>query len=144
MTNQTAEHVPVSSITKSVTIDRPVDEVFDYLANLANWRQWAIVNVRSIEPSEQPGWWNMETPHGSGQLRIRSDAATGLLDHDWRDPQAAWTVPARVVANGRGTEFLLTLFRPDTLDEEEFVDQANVLDIELANLKKLLEAKPQQ
>jgi len=42
-------------------------------------------------------------PPGAGQLRIRADAETGLVDHDFRDPQAAWSVPARVVADGRVT-----------------------------------------
>jgi hypothetical protein len=44
----------------------------------------------------------MTTP-GAGQPRIRAHAETGLLDHDFRDPQAAWSVPARVVADGRVT-----------------------------------------
>jgi hypothetical protein len=42
-------------------------------------------------------------PPGAGQLRLRADAETGLLDYDFRDPQAAWSVPARVVADGRVT-----------------------------------------
>jgi hypothetical protein len=67
-----------------------------------------------------PDWWQLTTPRGAGQLRIRAGAETGLLDHDFRDPQAAWSVPARVVANGRGADFLITFFQPAVLDDDEF------------------------
>jgi hypothetical protein len=46
----------------------------------------------------------MTTTRGQGRLRIRADASTGLLDHDFRHPHASWTVPARVVPNGRGVD----------------------------------------
>ncbi len=129
---------PARSITKSVTIDRPAADVHAYLSDARNWPQWSIVNVLAIEAGADPGWWQMTTPRGPGELRIRADAATGLLDHDFRDPQASWTVPARVVPNGRGAEFLLTLFQPPALDDAEFDRQASLLDTELARLKEIL------
>ena len=82
----------------------------------------------------------MRTPRGMGERRIRGDAATGLLDHDFRDPQAAWTVPARVVANGRGALFMTTFLRPPAFSEEEFDRQAALVDQVLAALKRILEA----
>ena len=133
------ESAPVRSITKSVAIDRTPGEVFAYLADARNWPQWAVVNVLAIEATSDPAWWQLTTPRGTGELRIRGDAATGVLDHDFRDPQAAWTVHARVVANGRGAEFLITLFQPSVLDDEEFDRQAALLDTELATLKRTLE-----
>jgi hypothetical protein len=133
---------PARSITKSVTIDRPASEVHSYLSDARNWPQWSIVNVLAIESGTHPGWWQMTTPRGHGELRIRADAATGLLDHDFRDPQASWTVPARVVPNGRGAEFLITFFQPPALDDDEFDRQAALLDTELAALKNILQNQP--
>ena len=133
------EQAPARSVTKSVAIDRPPEAVFTYLADARNWPRWAIVNVLAVEPGSEPGWWTMTTPRGTGELRIRGQAATGLLDHDFRDPQAAWTVPARVVPNGRGAEFLMTFFQPPVLDDEEFDRQALLVDTELAALKDILE-----
>lgn len=130
---------PARSITKSVTIDRPASEVHSYLSDARNWPQWSIVNVLAIEAGAHPHWWQMTTPRGSGELRIRGDAATGLLDHDFRDPQASWTVPARVVPNGRGAEFLITFFQPPALDDDEFDRQAALFDTELAALKDILQ-----
>jgi hypothetical protein len=135
------EAPPVRSTTKSVTIDRPPHAVYAYLADARNWPQWAVVNVLGIEPSGDPDRWMMITPRGTGELRIRADAATGLLDHDFRDPQAAWTVPARVVPNGRGTEFLITFFQPPVMEDDEFDRQAALVDTELAMLKGILESR---
>jgi hypothetical protein len=133
---------PARSITKSVTIDRPASEVHSYLSDARNWPQWSIVNVLAIESGTHPGWWQMTTPRGPGELRIRADAATGLLDHDFRDPQASWTVPARVVPNGRGAEFFITFFQPPALDDDEFDRQAALIDTELAALKNILQNQP--
>jgi hypothetical protein len=127
------------SITKSVAIDRPPGEVHQYLADARNWPQWSVVNVLAIEATTDPDWWKMTTPRGTGELRIRSDATSGLLDHDFRDPQAAWTVPARVVPNGRGAEFVITFFQPAVIDDTEFDRQAALVDTELATLKGILE-----
>lgn len=135
-----ASLAPVRCVTKSVTIDRPVEDVFTYLADARNWPEWSIVNVLAIAPTDDPEWWHMTTPRGLGELRIRGDRATGLLDHDFRDPQAAWTVPARVVPNGRGTEFLITFFQPAILADDEFDRQIALIDTELATLKRVLEA----
>jgi uncharacterized protein YndB with AHSA1/START domain len=47
---------PARSVTKSVTIDRPAAEVHAFLADAANWPQWAVINVLAAEPSAEPGW----------------------------------------------------------------------------------------
>jgi hypothetical protein len=77
----------------------------------------------------------MERP----RLRMRADACHGVLDHDFVDPQASWTVPARVVRNGDGTEFMITFFQPPGFTDAFFDEQIKLVDIELAKLKDLLE-----
>jgi hypothetical protein len=67
---------------------------------------------------------------------IRSDARSGILDHDFEDSQANWTVPARVVANGRGAEFMMTFFQPNSFTDAFFDEQIKLVDVELATLKK--------
>jgi hypothetical protein len=135
------EPAPARSVTKSVAIDRPAAQVHEYLADARNWPEWSVVNVLEIQASNDPGWWKMTTTRGQGQLRIRADAFTGLLDHDFRDPQASWTVPARVVPNGRGAEFFITFFQPGALDDAEFDRQTALVDTELATLKRVLESR---
>lgn len=129
------------STTKSVRIERDVPTVFAFLANPANWPQWAVVNVKSTSLSSDRDWWDMMTPHGPARLRIRADAAHGILDHDWIDPQASWTVPARVVANEGGAEFMMTFRQPPSFSDAFFDEQIKLVDVELAKLKETLEAK---
>lgn len=129
----------VRSVTKTVSIDRPVAEVFAFLADPANWPAWAVVNVKAIEPTDEPGWWLMTTPHGPARLRIRGNAELGLLDHDYLDEQASWQVPARVVANGTGAEFMITFFQPPAFTDTYFDEQIALVDTELTTLKSILE-----
>ena len=119
-------------IDPGAAIDRPPGEVFGYLADARNWPQWPVVIVRAIEAAGEPGRWTMITPRGTGELRHRGDAATGLPDHDCRAPRAAWTVAARAVPNGRGAEFRIAFFQPPVLDDDEFGRQVALIDAELA------------
>ncbi|WP_329587080.1 hypothetical protein OG500_37430 [Kitasatospora sp. NBC_01250] len=129
----------VRSVTKTVSIDRAVAEVFAFLADPANWPAWAVVNVKAIEPTDEPDWWLMTTPHGPARLRIRGNAELGLLDHDYLDEQASWQVPARVVANGTGSEFMITFFQPPAFTDTYFDEQIALVDTELTTLKSILE-----
>jgi len=133
-------HTTIRSNTKTVRIACAPQVAFDYLADLAGWPRWAIVNVKSISRSNDPDWWNMVTPRGAARLRMRADARHGILDHDFVDAQASWSVPARVIANGSGAEFMITFFQPPGFTDAFFDDQMKLVDVELAKLKELLEA----
>jgi uncharacterized protein YndB with AHSA1/START domain len=126
------------SITKSVGINRDPDLVFAYLVDPANWPQWTVVNVTSVAGPDGSAWRDMMAPHGPAKLRIRPDACYRILDLDWHDPQARWTVPARVVANGGGAEFMMTFFQPATFSDC-FFDKPKLVGIELTRLKQALE-----
>jgi hypothetical protein len=128
------------SITKTVRLDCDPATAFTFLADPGNWPKWAIVNVKSTRPTDDPEWWDMTTPHGEARLRVRADARYGILDHDFVDPQARWTVPARVVANGAGAEFMITFFQPPSFADDFFDEQIKLVDLELAQLKQILEA----
>ncbi len=49
------------------------------------------------------------------------------------------TVPARVVANGRGADFVMTIFQPPELDDDAFDREVAVTATEFATLKEVLE-----
>jgi hypothetical protein len=132
-------HAIVRSITKTISINCNPSDAFNFLADPANWPKWAIVNVMSVSRTSDPDWWEMTTPHGPGRLRIRAKAGYGILDQDFIDPQESWVVPARVVANGGGTEFMITFFKPLSFTDELFDEQIKLVDIELEELKKILE-----
>jgi hypothetical protein len=133
--------VPCRAVTKSVTVDRSVQAVYAFLSDLRNWPRWAVVNVLAVEPAAEPGWWRIATPDGPAEIRLHADAATGVLDHDFRDESGEiWTVPARVVPNGRGAEFLMTVFQPVEMDAAVFDQFVAQVDTEFATLRQVLEA----
>ena len=131
---------PAPAITKSIGIDCSPDVVFDFVADGANWPRFAVVNVQATRPSSEPGWWDMDTPRGPGRLRILGEREAGILDHEFRNEEAEWRVPARVVPNGRGAEFMMTFFKPPAFSDQFFAQQIDLVDIELAKLKEILEA----
>ena len=131
---------PAHSVTKSVSIDCAPDDVFDFIADAGNWPRSAIVNVQSVRRGADPEWWEMQTPRGPGRLRILGDRASGILDHQFENQEAHWTVPARVVQNGRGAEFMMTFFQPRAFSDDFFTQQIALVDIELNELKKILES----
>jgi hypothetical protein len=133
---------PTRYLVKSITIDRPAADVHAFLADVTNWPRWAIVNILSVRPSPHHGWWNIDTPQCPAEIRLRADAATGIVDHDFRDPgypDDMATVPARVVANGRGAHVSLTIFQPPGMQDADFDRAMAPVDRELATLKELLE-----
>jgi uncharacterized protein YndB with AHSA1/START domain len=132
---------PARSVTKSVTIDRPAAEVHAFLADAENWPRWAVVNVLAVEPGDEPGWWKMSTPDGPAEFRVHADAATGIVDHDFRDETGGVArVPARVVGNERGADFLITITQPSEVSDSAFESLLDSLETELATLKKVLES----
>jgi uncharacterized protein YndB with AHSA1/START domain len=126
------------SITKSVDLRVSPERAFDFISDPENWPKWAIVNMKSVKPATDR-WYDTETRQGKGQLKMLSNKSLGLLDHVWKDPQASWTVPARVVPNGDGSTFMMTFFQPPVLDDKEFDVAAQEVDTELAKLKEFLE-----
>jgi hypothetical protein len=132
---------PARSVTRTVTIDRPAAEVHAFLSDATNWPSWATVNILAVEPGDDPDWWRITTPDGSADFRLRSDAATGVVDHDFRDESMeVATVPARVLANGRGADFLMTVTQPTEVDDSLFEELMRSVETELATLKEVLEA----
>jgi hypothetical protein len=131
----------VRSVTKTVRIACDPQTAFNFLADLGNWPLWAVVNVKSTSRTNDPDWSDMVTPRGTARLRMRACARHGILDHDFVDPQASWTVPARVVRNSNGAEFMITFFQPPGFTDAFFDGQISLVDIELTKLKDLLEVE---
>jgi uncharacterized protein YndB with AHSA1/START domain len=128
------------SITSSVDLRVSPERAFEFLNNPENWPRWAIVNLKSVKAAAD-GWYDTETRQGKGQLKMLSNKSLGLLDHVWKDPQASWTVHARVIPNGDGSTFLITFLKPPVMDDRAFDAAAREVDRELGKLKEILEGE---
>ena len=127
------------SAIKAVDIQAPFERVFGFLANPINWPRYAVVNLRSVSPGEH-GWFKMVTKFGHGEIRVNPVKELGIIDHDWRDPQANWTVPARIVGNGDGVTVMFTVFQPPIMTGEQFDQAMKEMDLEMNKLREVLES----
>ncbi|HVW41966.1 MAG TPA: hypothetical protein VHC18_11530 [Amycolatopsis sp.] len=113
----------VESRTLTVRIERPLSEVYDFLAQPVNFPKWAS--------GMAPGNENVTfTP--------RNDY--GIADHTVHLSDGADVyVPFRAVRNGTGTEVQFTVFRQPEMTEAKFAEDAEWVTKDLHALKSLLE-----
>lgn len=123
------------AITKTISIDAPVRKVFDFLANPENGHSWAVDAIERYDGE----WWEATFPAGSVLLRPRPNATFGTLDHDFDADDISWTVAARVVPNGTGSELMVTCMQLRGWSREAFEEQLVLVVDRLERLKKLLE-----
>lgn len=128
----------VRSLTKTVDINAPLDEVFSFLADPLNWPRYAVVNLRSVSASAD-GWCKAVTRFGQGEIKVQPVKELGILDHVWRDPQASWHVNSRVVPNGGGATVMMTFFQPAVMSDTQFDAAMSEMDIEMRALRKVFE-----
>ena len=126
------------SAIKSVDIQASPDQAFDFLANPLNWPQYAVVNLRSVNPG-QDGWFHAVTKFGEGALKVSPVKELWVFDHVWKDPQATWQVYSRVVPNGEGATVMMTLFQPTVMSDQQFDEAMQQMEIEMQKLKEILE-----
>jgi len=126
------------SRTVSVSIRRPVDEVYAFASNPENLPKWASGLSESIKRSGDS--WITETPNGTMRVRFVETNRFGVLDHYVTPPQGAEIyVPMRVVANGPGSEVSLTVYRQPEMSDKKFAEDAAWVERDLNALKALLE-----
>lgn len=84
--------------------------------------------------------WLAEGPEGPIRIRFTPHNVFGIMDHlvDTGDGQKVH-IPLRVVANGNGSEVILTLFHQPGMDEERFSADIKLVNRDLKALKKLIE-----
>lgn len=126
------------SAIQHVDIQAPPEKVFVFLSDPMNWPQYAVVNLRSVNPGED-GWYKAITKFGEGRIKVHSTQKFGILDHTWKDPQASWDAYCRAVPNGDGTTVMFTLFQPVVMNDQQFDQAMQEMGIEMAKLKEILE-----
>ena len=127
------------TLTKTVNIKASTNKVWDYVNDLSKWAEWAIHNVNRVRQGDN-GFWLVDGPRGTSKVEMKSDKATGILDHDFIDPgEGHWSVPCRVVAGNLGSHFMITFTKPEQMPDEAFEMGMTLLDEELLKLKEVLE-----
>jgi Polyketide cyclase / dehydrase and lipid transport len=137
--NTKAQSKMTTTVTKTMNIKASPDKVWEFVNDLSLWPKWAIYNVLSSKQGDG-GYWLMEGPRGTSKVKMNSNKATGILDHDFIDPgEGHWKVPCRVVAGYSGSHFMITFTKPEQMPDEAFEVGMKLLDEELVKLKEYVE-----
>ena len=124
----------------SLSIDCPADAVYAYLAEPANFPEWAVSvgpSFRQIGPLEWAG------PSATGEKIVRFCArnALGVLDHAiYRAGDEPLMMPMRVFPNGDGCELTFIYFRRPGMTDEQFASTVEWVTTDFLALRSLLEA----
>jgi hypothetical protein len=126
------------SRTLSISINCHPDRGYDFVSDLENLPVWASTFCKSIEKSD--GEWMAVTPQGQVKIRISEKNHFGVLDHYISPvPGVEVYVPMRVVPSGSGSEMIFTLFRLPDMSEEQYAEDAKLVEQDLQTLKDVLE-----
>lgn len=130
--------VTVESRTVTVRIDRPFDQAYEFLADPANWNQWALGLGRNIRRSKDG--WIADSDRGVARVQFTARNSFGVVDHTVIRPSGQRIyVPMRLIANGSGCELVFTLFREPNMSDAQFASDAGFVQRDLNGLKRLLE-----
>jgi hypothetical protein len=128
--NELSRHV-------SQHIDRPVDEVYAFVADPGNLRQWAPGLGSAFEQVD--GEWVAEQPEGRARLSFAPRNDLGVLDHyvTLASGEVVYA-PMRVIADGKGSEVIFTVRRRPGMTDEEFDVDAGAVAADLVRLRQVL------
>ena len=119
-------------------IDRPADEVYEYVAAPANLPQWARGLGSSVDKIDDR--WFVETSEGRVGFAFVPRNEYGVLDHYVTSPSGEVVYnPMRVIADEQACEAVFTLRRPPGMSDEDFRADAGAVAADLARLRRLLE-----
>lgn len=129
------------SHTITVSIGRPYDDVYSYLAKPMNYGQWAAVEAGTFRPLAN-GDWQGDTPFGFRHFRFTTPNVFGVLDHAIFVPGGElFYNPMRVVPNDDGTELSFTFFQREGMDDAQFESAVEWILTDFLALKSLLEGR---
>lgn len=128
--------------TISVSIARSPAEVYAFVADPVNLPRWASGLGTSVEVVQ--GELIARTAQGQVKLRFAGRNDLGVLDHYVSPaPGVEIYVPMRAVANGAGSELVITLFRQPGMSDATFQKDADWVLRDLFALKAVLEGMPE-
>ena len=129
----------VDSLTITIRIERSPQATYAFAAAPENMARWAAGLGASFEQRGEE--WIAESKQGPVTVRFTPRNAFGVLDHHVTLPDGTTVyMPMRVIANGDGSEVLLTMLRLPHMDNATLRADAEAVRRDLERLKALLEA----
>lgn len=126
--------------TKTISIDADPAAVVRFLADPQNLPRWAVGFAKSVRKDADR--WRVKTAAGEMGLRIAADPGSGVVDF-WISPAPGIEALAasRVVARGRGSEYIFTQLQAPGMSDDAFGSSVAAVVHELTVLKALMEVE---
>ncbi|HKN67518.1 MAG TPA: SRPBCC family protein [Gemmatimonadaceae bacterium] len=143
------ERVPVQPITTQMSVYRAEvvhvsilatpGQVFDFLANVNNWKTWAPW-VRSVAKSSA-GDWTVDTDGGPMHLRFVEANSLGVLDHTVTLASGVRIYNAmRVSPNASGSELSMVVLQTPPATSAQFEQDVQAVRDDFGRIKRVVEA----
>lgn len=130
---------PRKVIVKTMTVDRSVDDVFDFFEDPKSMEIGG--SARSVAKGSD-GWWTFDHfVAGRAKMKHAPVRPAGVLDHVFAVAGMEWKVYVRIIPNQRGATVIWTFIRPSILTDGQFEKQLEGFDREIASWKKALEGQ---
>jgi len=138
-TTTTAMNVYRSEVVHVSILASP-RQVFDFLADVNNWKTWAPW-VRAVAKSSARDW-TLGTDGGTMQLRFVEPNSLGVLDHTVTLASGVSIYNAmRVSGNGAGSELMMVVLQTPPATSEQFEQDVHAVRDDFARIKSVLEAR---
>jgi hypothetical protein len=126
-----------------VSILASPQRVFDFLADVNNWKAWAPW-VRAVSKSSARDW-TVDTEGGAMHLRFVEPNSLGVLDHTVTLVSGVRVYNAmRVSANGSGSELMMVVLQTPPATSEQFAQDVRAVRDDFARIKSVVEATPSE
>ncbi len=124
------------SETRTISIDAPPDAVLNLVADPYRLPDWAPNFARTVRPEGED--WLIDSGGAEARITVRVSRDRGTIDllaaSDHR--RGAFS---RVLPNGGGSEYLLTLVFPGATEEPAVAAQMAIVEAELQTVRALCE-----
>jgi len=128
--------------TLTVLINRPIQDVYDFLVEPANLARWTLVGPGQAEPEEGPLVWSFDGPHGLVLVRFTPRNAFFVLDYSLQSGPHVWqSSSVRLIRNGNGCVLTHTSVQQSLVSDAVFASEEEWLYSDLLVLKTLMETK---
>lgn len=125
--------------TRSILIERPVEDVFAFISSAANWPKWAIEACDSVKPLPD-GCWLTRSASGGGTLCVVPAQDRRSVHFTVSMAESDWEIDCRLGEIGHATRLELVFPQPEYCDEICFEDYMMIAEHRLRRLKTLLES----
>lgn len=126
--------------TLTVPIQRPIEDVYEFLVEPANLARWTTVEPARRRPEQGPLVWSFVGRYGEVFIHLTPVNPFFVLDYEVRrGPQTIHAASVRLIRNGVGTVLIHTSVQQPLVSDDAFSSEAEWLQSDLLVLKSLLE-----